>query len=301
MLVGSTILLCLDVGHLRRSWPLPVELSHGFHRMAPGKAQNPHNRRMPLPDHRLEDPGADGSADGRWPAAARQQTQTATIRSTGIPALPPHERPRERLVTLGATVLSDAELVAIQLGSGGPGESAVALAQSLLVEWGGVAGLARAAADELARRRGVGPAKAARLVAAFALADRVAGRPEGRVLRTTSDIAAVAAPLIGRERVEHVVLLIADHQQRVLRVLTVARGSATGCTAPVREILSLVLRHDGVAFALAHNHPGGTLDPSPQDIAVTARLRSAERELGLRLLDHVIVAGDEWRSITAAR
>lgn len=120
------------------------------------------------------------------------------------------------------------------------------------------------------------------------------------MLRTSADTAAVAAPLIGWERVEQVVLLIADHQQRVSRVLTVARGSATGCTVPVREILSLVLRHDGVAFALAHNHPGGSLDPSREDVAVTARLRSAARELGLRLLDHVIVAGDTWRSVTAA-
>lgn len=218
-----------------------------------------------------------------------------------ITDLPAHERPRERLAALGSAALSDAELVAIQLGSGGPGESAVALAQALLAEWGGVSGLARAAVDQLARRPGVGPAKAARLVAAFALADRIAGQPQGRVLGTSADIAAVASTLIGREPVEQVVLVIADHQQRVLRVLTVARGGATGCTVPVREILSLVLRHDGVAFALAHNHPGGTLDPSPEDAAVTARLRSAARELGLRLLDHVIVAGDTWRSITAAR
>ena len=85
-----------------------------------------------------------------------------------------------------------------------------------------------------------------------------------------------------------------------MRVLTVARGSATGCTVPVREVLSLVLRHDGVAFALAHNHPGGTLDPSREDVAVTTRIRSAARELGVRLLDHVIIASDTWRSLIAA-
>lgn len=220
---------------------------------------------------------------------------------TAITALPAHERPRERLGALGAAALSDAELVAIHLGSGRPGESAVALAQALLVEWGGVTGLARAAVDELARCRGVGPAKAARLVAAFALADRVAGHPQGRVLRTSADVAALAGPLIGRERVEQVVLIVADHQQRVTRVVPVARGGATGCTVPVREILSLVLRHDGVAFALAHNHPGESLDPSREDIAITTRLRSLASELGLRLLDHVIVTGHAWRSITAAR
>ena len=143
--------------------------------------------------------------------------------------------------------------MAIQLGAGGRDESAIVLAQALLAEWGGVVGLARAAVDELARQPGVGPVKAARLVDAFALAGRITGQPEGRVLRTSADIAAVVAPLIGRERVEQVVLVIADNQQRVRRVLSVARGSAMGCTVPVREILSLVLRHDGVAFALAHN------------------------------------------------
>lgn len=220
---------------------------------------------------------------------------------TTITAMPVHDRPRERLAALGPAASSDAELVAILLGSGGRGESAIALAHGLLAEWGGMGGLAGAAVDELARRRGVGAAKAARLVAAFALAGRVRGRPEGRVLRTSADVAAVAAPLIGRDRVEQVVLLVTDHGQRVSRVLTVARGGATGCTVPVREILALVLRHDGVAFALAHNHPGGSLDPSPQDVAVTDRLWSAAREVGLRLLDHVVVAGDAWRSITAAR
>lgn len=222
------------------------------------------------------------------------------MRGAAIPALPAHDRPRERLATLGAGALSDAELVAIQLGTGGAGESALSLAQALLAEWGGMAGLARAAVDELARRRGVGPAKASRLVVAFALADRVAAAGRSQVLRASADAAAVAAPLIGRERVEQVVLLVADHGQRLTRVLTVARGGTAGCVVPVREILSLVLRHDGVAFAIAHNHPGGTLDPSRADVTVTARLRSAARGLDLRLLDHVIVAGDGWRSVSPA-
>jgi DNA repair protein RadC len=220
-------------------------------------------------------------------------------RGAAIPALPVHDRPRERLAALGAAALSDAELVAIHLGTGATGESALSLAQALLAEWGGVAGLARAAADELARRRGVGPAKAARLVAAFALADRVGGASRALVLRTSADVAAVAAPIIGRERVEHVVLMVTDHGQRLTRALTVARGGANGCAVPVREILSLVLRHDGVAFALAHNHPGGALHPSRADLAVTARLRAAARTLDLRLLDHVIIADGAWRSVTA--
>lgn len=213
---------------------------------------------------------------------------------------PSQDRPRERLSRVGADALSDAELVAIQLGSGSTGENALALAQRLLAEFGGVSGLARAEVDELARHRGVGPAKACRLVSAFALAARTHGSVLGLPLRTSADIAAVAGPLIGRSRVEKVVLLVADSQHRLSRMLVVAQGGATSCSLPVREVLSLVLRHDGVAFGVAHNHPSGMPEPSPEDRRVTARLQVAANEIGVRLLDHVIIAGQDWRSVTAS-
>ena len=119
-------------------------------------------------------------------------------------------------------------------------------------------------------------------------------------LRTSADIASVAIPMIGRARTESVLLMVADHQQRVRRVVTVTTGGATGALVPVRDVLSLVLRHDGIAFALAHNHPSGTVEPSAADVAVTARLREAATSIGLRFLDHVVIAGDTWRSVSAA-
>lgn len=213
---------------------------------------------------------------------------TARVRLT---ALAPHERPRERLIALGAAALTDAELVAIQLGSGRPGESAVDLAQSLLVEVGGVAGLSRALPEELSRRVGVGSAKAARLAASFALADRVEGDPLQRVVRTSADIARVVSPLLSQARTEQVVVVACDSQHRVCRIATVAQGGVDSSPLPVREILALVLRHDGVAFAVAHNHPGGGTEPSSQDRCATTELANAARAVGLRFLDHVIVGG----------
>lgn len=201
---------------------------------------------------------------------------------------------------MGAHALSDAELVAVHLGTGRQGEGVHALARALLAEWGGVAGLARADVDELSRMPGVGVAKACRLVAAFALADRVTA-PEGALVRTSADVAAVAIPRIGRSRREEVLLVALDGNHRVRRVLTVTSGSATRSLLPVREVLSLALRHDAVAFAVAHNHPSGSTTPSPEDIAVTTQVGAAAREVGLRFLDHVIVAGDQWSSITASR
>ncbi len=203
-------------------------------------------------------------------------------------------------MSVGAGSLSDAELVAIHLGTGRQGEGVLALSRSLLGDWGGVGGLARADVDELARTPGIGTAKACRLVAAFALADRasLSDRPQ---VRTSADIAAVAMPRIGRARTEQVLLILLDGGHRVCRVLTVASGGTSSSVVPVREVLSLALRHDAVAIALAHNHPSGALDPSGDDIEVTKRLQSAAKEVGLRFLDHVVVAGDQWCSVTASR
>lgn len=221
--------------------------------------------------------------------------------SLSIAQLPESERPRERLLRLGAVALSDAELVAIQLGSGRRGESSLELAAALLVEWGGLAGLAAAGIDELARRPGVGEAKAARIVAAFALADRTNGPPDGAILSTSADIAAVAMPLIGRARTEQVLLIVTDHKQRVRRVLPVTAGGVAGAAVPVREVLVLALRHDAVAIALAHNHPSGDPTPSSEDVLVTGRIQSTAEDVGLRFLDHVVVARGTWRSASARR
>lgn len=205
-------------------------------------------------------------------------------------------------MTYGAAALSDVELVALQLGSGSRGQTALQLAATLLADFGGVTGLGRATLDELARHTGVGLAKASRLVASFALGDRcrVEG-PDRPLLRTSSDIAAVAEPRIGRARTEQVLLLLADGAHRLTRVVTVATGGTTSSVVPVRDVLALTLRHDAVAFALAHNHPGGEVQPSAEDIAVTRRLIDGSRQVGLRFLDHVIVSGSRWSSVTASR
>lgn len=204
------------------------------------------------------------------------------------------------MIALGPGALSDAELVAIHLGTGRQGEGVLALARSLLTEWGGVGGLARAEVGELARTPGVGLAKACRLVAAFELAERITPH-EGVIVASSSDVAALASSRIGRSRTEQVLLFLLTGTNRVKRVMTVASGGATGSVIPVREVLSTALRHDAVAIALAHNHPGGSPEPSAADVEATAKVRRACREVGLRFLDHVVVTGDQWRSVSASR
>ncbi|WP_444665003.1 JAB domain-containing protein [Cellulomonas sp. CW35] len=215
--------------------------------------------------------------------------------------LAPDQRPRERLATHGARALTDAELVALVLGSGLPGTNVVDLATRLLVAHGGLAGLARADATTLAREPGLGPAMASRLVAALALSSRAHEAEDTRPLVASSgDVARVTAPQLAGARRERVVLVVCGPRHRVLDVVVVADGTAHGAAFPVREVLAEVLRRDGVAFALAHNHPSGDPTPSGADLATTATLQDAAQRVGLRLLDHVVVAGTQWRSVTAS-
>lgn len=216
--------------------------------------------------------------------------------TTPIRDVPLHDRPRERLLLHGVAALSDAELIAVHLGSGHAGASALEVAQGLLATWGGAAGLARALPEELAKTRGVGPAKAARLAAAFGIAARVYRVDASARLAGSSDIAREAIRVLASSRAEQVVVLIANGNLRLRRVEVVALGSATGCPMPVREVIATVLRNDGVAFGVAHNHPGGDPTPSAADRAATDALRAASLATGVRFLDHVVVAGDDWRS-----
>jgi len=219
-----------------------------------------------------------------------------TVKMTDVPVA---DRPRERLWRQGAGVLSDAELVAVQLGSGREGASALDVASQLLADWGGLCALASARPEELARVPGVGPAKAARLAAALALSSRLAMPDEAIRLSSSEDIARVAQPLIGRSRTEQVLVLVADGGLRLKHTEVIASGTAKACPMPVREILAAVLRHDGVAFAVAHNHPGGDPTPTEADRKATDTLVTAAQAVGLRLLDHVVVSAEAWRRTLA--
>ena len=217
-----------------------------------------------------------------------------TVKMTDLPA---DDRPRERLLREGASALSDAELVAIQLGSGAAGTSALEVAQHLLVNWGGIKGLSMAHPADLAKLHGIGPAKAARLAASFRLGSRASiSRGERRKLATSADIAEAAIPEIADSPVENMLVLVADGASQLKRTEVVATGSAKTCPVPIREIIATVLRHDGIAFAVAHNHPGGDPSPTASDLKSTEMLREAAATVGLRFLDHVVVTQKDWRS-----
>ena len=211
--------------------------------------------------------------------------------------LPEAERPRERLLRQGPEALSDRELLALVLGEGRPGCDAIELAARLIDDRGGLAALAASDAHALKLLPGVGPARAARVVAAFELARRAARTPPRRTVRGSADLAAVAAPLLRGLRHERVVVVVCDGGGGVLRAVPLTEGAADRSLIPVRDVLHTVLAAGGARFGVAHNHPTGRLEPSAADVEVTARLRAAAETVGLRFLDHLIVTDTAWARV----
>lgn len=206
-------------------------------------------------------------------------------------AVPPHERPRERLVARGAEALTEAELLALVLRSGTRNVSALDLAAALLSEYGSLGTLAGARPEELAARTGIGAAKAASLVAAFELGRLADSGELPVVLRGPDDVAQVAQRELAGLRRERVLVLVCDAANRLRRTVVVSEGSIDHSIVPIREVLNAVLRHDGRAFAIAHNHPSGAAEPSYADRRATSELSNASRTVGVRFLGHVVVAG----------
>lgn len=212
--------------------------------------------------------------------------------------LPSCDRPRERLLAHGGASLSERELVALLLGTGGAvGVGAHVLAERLLAHFGSLEQLSRAHVAELMSVPGVGAAKATALAAAFELGRRVEPDTPPATINCTADLAALVAPQLRGLRRERTLVVVCNNANRVVAVERVSDGAADRSLLPVREVLVTVLRRDGQVFGLAHNHPSGDPAPSTTDINVTARIAEAAFALGLRFLEHVIIAGNRWQRV----
>ena len=218
--------------------------------------------------------------------------------SPTIQELPEHERPRERLAAHGAAALSDSELIAILLRTGCVGANAVEVAQQLVMEFGSLSGLARASVAELARIKGVGPAKAVQLAAAFGLASRLARE---NLDRRTVETPVQVWDLLGAEmralQTESLRVILLDTKYKLLRVVEIFRGSLNECLAHPREIFRPAVLPLGLcAHHLVHNHPSGDPSPSRADRKLTMQLREAATLMQIALLDHIILgSGDGGR------
>jgi len=202
------------------------------------------------------------------------------------------EGPRERLRSRGADALSAAELIALLLRTGARGVDAVDVARALLAKSGGLDRLECSPACELAAVHGVGAAKAASLIAAFELGRRCAGSalPEGAALRSPEDVFRHFGARLRRLAQERFVVVFLDGRHRVIGEETVSQGTLTASLVHPREVFRPALRASAAALILVHNHPSGDPTPSAEDRAVTERLAQAGEILGVRVLDHVVVA-----------
>jgi DNA repair protein RadC len=216
--------------------------------------------------------------------------------------VPASDRPRERLARQGAEALGDRELLALLLSTGTRGKGAHEVAETLLDRFGSVTALGRATMAELASVPGIGSAKASALIAGFELARRSAAgdSPVPVRLRSTTDIAAAAEPLLrGRDR-ERLIVITCDAALRILGTDKISDGGGGQTLFPLREMIVAVLRRDGRSFALAHNHPSGDPAPSAEDVAATLAASEAAAATGLCFLDHVIVTDTAWQAVPVA-
>lgn len=208
-----------------------------------------------------------------------------------LPRWPRSEQPRERLLKDGASVLSDAELLAVCLGTGDGRTDVITFARALLAAFGGLRGLLRAPPARLAATRGLGPARIALLKAVLALGERhaeagIAHRP--LLSDTTAVRRYLQHKLSGSER-EVFACLFLDARHRLLGFERLFLGSVDRASVHPREVLKRALAHNAAAMILAHNHPSGHPEPSPSDLRLTDELRGLLMQIDVRVIDHVIV------------
>ncbi len=220
-----------------------------------------------------------------------------------LPDVRQADRPRERLWTLGPAALTTAELLAILLGTGREGSDVLEVAGRLLdVGNGSLRQLARRPAAELLRTNGIGPTKAARLLAAFEMGARLAReeRPPVLRIREPEDVARLFSARLRDLQVEEFHLLALDSQSQVLREVLVTRGLLNSSLVHPREVFRAAIAEAAAGIIVVHNHPSGDPTPSAEDRAVTQQLSAAGRLLDLPLYDHVIIAGDRFVSFATA-
>jgi DNA repair protein RadC len=220
-----------------------------------------------------------------------------------IRELPRSERPRERLITLGAAALSSAELLALLIGAGGMGGSALQVGQLLLAGAGGsLRRIAMQPVATLTETSGVGMARAVTVHAALELGRRLASetRDDGAPVRSPRDVARLFAPRLEDLPVEEFHVAILDAQHRLERDVTITRGLLTSSLVHPREVFREAIAERAAALILVHNHPSGDPTPSADDRIVTEQLVAAGKLLDIPVHDHIIIGRGRYTSFAEA-
>lgn len=213
--------------------------------------------------------------------------------------LPADTRPRERMVRLGAKALSDAELLAIILRSGARGINVIDMATELVRSYRGLNGLAHATCTDLQQHRGMGETKATQILATIELGRRVITADPGHRIRVSSpgEVANLLMAELAYAEQEHVKVVLIDTRNYVLATPTVYQGSLNSAHVRIGELFKEAIRRNAAAIIVAHNHPSGDPNPSPDDVTLTRRMVEAGRLLNIDVLDHLIIGHQKYVSL----
>lgn len=211
---------------------------------------------------------------------------------------PASEQPRERLLQLGAKQLTDAELIAIFLRTGSVGLSAVDMARAMLSKFGGLHGLLAASVEDFCLQQGAGPIKYVQLQAVRELGIRLqkSALKEHTILDSSKKVATYLQCEIGHYEREVFCLLLLDNQHRLMECVELFYGTINSANVYPREVVKLALVKNAAAVILAHNHPSGVAEPSESDLLLTKALAKALALVDIRVLDHFVVAKEQWVS-----
>jgi DNA repair protein RadC len=210
-----------------------------------------------------------------------------------------NDRPRERLAEIGAGNLNNAELLAILLRTGLPGENAVQMGQRLLNHFGGLLGLHRATLEEMCKQKGINLAKASQIKAAIELGNRLP-RAEAEVkpvINNPGDAAGLIQYEMSGLLQENLWVLLLDTRNRVLKIEKLYQGSLNASSVRIGELFKAALTNNAASIILAHNHPSGDPSPSPEDVAMTRAAREAGRLLDVEVLDHIVIGHNKYVSM----
>ncbi len=222
------------------------------------------------------------------------------IYSRRIADLDNSDKPREKALQYGIQSLTNAELIALLLGSGVPGKSVIELAQEILqFNDNKVGNLGRlSVADLVKHHKGVGPAKAITLIAAIELSERIKadGESDDPVVRDSRSAYNLVPPGLGRLNHEEFWILLLSRSNKVIKKKNISVGGTSATVVDVKIILKEAVDHLASGLILVHNHPSGNLNPSAEDDRLTNKIREAARLFDISLLDHLIIAGKNYFS-----
>ncbi len=221
-------------------------------------------------------------------------------KGSSIKDWPEDERPRERLIRYGEDKLSDAQLLAILMGSGDhrSKKNAVDISREILSQFESLQNLDRASVKEISNVNGIGPAKAAQIKAALELGKRMASQQSGvrKRMKTSQSFVEQFAPFMKNLRKEIVKVVLLNPKLYIIKDINISEGSVNASIVHPREVMIPAIRESAAKIVLIHNHPSGDPSPSQADIEITHRVYKTGQIIGISMIDHIIIAGDQFYS-----